>query len=177
MMLKSSTERRDSVTLFTSFLICQSPKTRKTSRQKSGCSWSSKGDNTNNQWLGSIPDVAQKGLAYTAAINLAIGVFREIILPISVSRNDHKLPSGLSKNEGTISHVGAIVSSIRDEWVGCSKKSQCRPIHVIQISMLPFVSAASSDFSSYSSTIDLLYRDSNVVIIVLQTDKSKYDYC
>ena len=159
-------------------MICQSHRTaRETSRQKSGCVWSSKGEQANNGWLGSIPSIAQKGLAYTAAINLAICVFAKIILPISVSRNNNTLPSGLSKNEGTISHVGAIVSSIRDEWVGCSQKSQCRPIHVIQISMLPFVSAASSDFSSYSSTIDLLYTDSNVGIIVLQTDKSKYDYC
>ena len=160
------------------WIICQSLRTAiETSRQKSDCSWSNKREYANNCWLGSIPSIAQKGLAYTAAINLAIGVFREIILPISVSRNDDKLPSGLSKNEGTISHVGAIVPSIREQWVGCSQKSQCGPIHVIQISMLPFVSAASSDFSSYSSTIDLLYRDSNVVIIVLQTDKSKYDYC
>ena len=160
------------------WIICQSPRPAiKTSRQKSGCSWSNTGEYANNAWLGSIPSIAQKGLAYTAAINLAIGVFTEIILPISISRNDDKLPSELSKNEGTISHVGAIVSSIRDEWVGCSQKSQCCPIHVIQISMLPFVSAASSDFPSYSSTIDLLYRNSNVVIIVLQTDKSEYDYC
>ena len=169
-MLKSSTERRDSVTLFTSFLICQSPKTRKTSRQKSGCSWSSKGDNTNNQWLGSIPDIAQKGLAYTAAINLAIGVFREIVLPISVPRNDDKLPSGLSKNEGAISHVGTIVSGIGDERVRCPQKSQCCPIHVIQILMLPFVSASLCDFPPDGSTVDLLYTNFNLVI--LQTDKS-----
>ena len=160
------------------WIICQSLRTsRKTSRQKSGYSWSNTGEYANNAWLGSIPSIAQKGLAYAAAINLAIGVFTEIILPISVSRNDDKIPSGLSENEGTISHVGAIVSSIRDEWVGCSQKSQCCPIHVIQIWMLPFVSATLSDFSSYSSTIDLLYTDSNVGIIVLQTDKSKYDYC
>ena len=171
MMLKSSTERRDSVTLFTSFLICQSPKTRKTSRQKSGYSWSNKGEQANNGWFGSIPNIAQKGLAYTATINLAICVFAKIILPISVPRNDDKLPSVLSKNEGTISHVGTIVSGIGDERVCCPQKSQCCPIHVIQISMLPFVSASSCDFPPDSSTIDLLYTNSNVVI--LQKGKSK----
>ena len=115
-MLKSSTERRDSVTLFTSFLICQSPKTRKTSRQKSGYSWSNKGEQANNGWLGSIPNIAQKGLACTAAINLAFFIFAKIILPISISRKDDKLPSRLSKSEGTISHVCTIVLSIKLGW-------------------------------------------------------------
>ena len=170
-MLKSSTERRDSVTLFNSFLICQSPKTKKTSRQSSGYSWSNKGEYANNGWLGSIPCIAQKGLAYTATINLAICVFAKIILPISVSRNDDKLPSGLSKNEGAISHVDTIVSSIGDERICCPQKSQCCPIHVIQISMLPFVSTSSCDFPPDSSAVDLLYTNSNLVI--LQTDKSK----
>ena len=170
-MLKSSTERRDSVTLFTSFLICQSPKTRKTSRQKSGYSWSNKGEQANNGWLGSIPSIAQEGLAYTATINLAICVFAKIILPISVPRNDDKFPSGLSKNEGAISHVGTVLSSIGDERICCSQKSQCCPIHVIQVSMLPFVSASSCNFPPDSSTVDFLYTNFNLVI--LQTDKSK----
>ena len=167
-MLKSSTERRDSVTLFTSFLICQSPKT---SRQEPGYSWSNKREQANNAWLGSIPSIAQKGLAYTATINLAICVFAKIVLPISVPRNHDKLPSMLSKNEGAICHVGTIVSGIGDERVCCSQKSQCCPIHVIQISMLPFVSASSCDFPPDSSTVDLLYTNYNLVI--LQTGKSK----
>ena len=156
-------------------MICQSHRTaRETSRQKSGCVWSSKGEQANNGWLGSIPSIAQKGLAYTAAINLAICVFAKIILPISISRNNNTLPSGLSKNEGTISHVGAIAFSIKNKWVGCSQKSQCCPIHIIQIQMLPFVPAPVPDFFPYSSTIDLIYLNSNLV--KLQTDKSKYEY-
>ena len=40
--------------------------------------------------------------------------------------------------------------------------------------MLPFVPASFSDFFPYSATVDLIYLDSNPVI--LQTDKSKYEY-
>ena len=58
--------------------------------------------------------------------------------------------------------------------MGCSQKSQCCPIHIIQVQMLPFVPASFSDFFPYSETVDLIYLDSNPVI--LQTDKSKYEY-